>query len=577
MDRKQLKHLIEVAAGRVKADLVIHNCQVVDVFNSTVVQGDVAIADGMVAGIGSYTGIAGTDAKGSYLIPGLIDSHVHIESSLVTPSEFSRLVIPHGTTTVIADPHEICNVCGLEGLDYMLEASRNIPLEVFFMLPSCVPATPFEHSGAVLDASLLATRMDHPCVLGLGELMDFMGTISADGAILDKLMVAFQSGKQVDGHAPALEGLGLTAYAASGVVTDHECATVTELQERVRNGMYVLLREGSACHDLRALLKGVTQANSRRCLMCTDDRQPKSILEEGHIDNHLRIAVAQGLDAVTAVRMATLNAAECFGLKDRGAIAPRYRADLVLVDNLVDFHVQQVWVGGKTVAQGGVYLMESNPMVPPSVSGRMHVRDFDISRLRLPLKSDRVRVIDILPGSVVTGNGTAVVIRDGQGSFAHTKDQDIVKLAVVERHHGTGNIGLALLRGYGIQGGAVATTIAHDSHNIIVAGDNDVDMEYAVHNLIQMGGGITMVAGKEILASLALPIAGLMTADHGDSVVETFERMHAIAREKLHVNRSIDPFMTLSFMALPVIPALKVTDMGLFDVGRFQFVPVELD
>jgi len=283
------------------------------------------------------------------------------------------------------------------------------------------------------------------------------------------------------------------------------------------------------------------------------------------------------LDAVTAVKMATINAAECFGLKDRGAIAPRYRADLVLVDNLVDFNVQQVWVGGKTVAQEGVYLMESNPMVPPSVSGRMHVKDFDISRLRLPLKSDRVRVIDILPGSVVTGNGTAVVIRDGQGSFAHTKDQDIVKLAVVERHHGTGNIGLALLRGYGIQGGAVATTIAHDSHNIIVAGDNDVDMEYAVQNLIQMGGGITMVAGKAVLASLALPIAGLMTADHGDSVVETFERMHAIAREKLHVNRSIDPFMTLSFMALPVIPALKVTDMGLFDVGRFQFVPVELD
>jgi len=577
MDRKQLKHLIEVAAGRVKADLVIHNCQVVDVFNSTVVQGDVAVADGLVAGVGSYTGIAGMDAKGSYLIPGLIDSHVHIESSLVTPSEFSRLVIPHGTTTVIADPHEICNVCGLEGLDYMLEASRNIPLEVFFMLPSCVPATSFEHSGAVLDANLLATRMDHPRVLGLGELMDFMGTISADGAILDKLMVAFRSGKQVDGHAPALEGLGLTAYAASGVVTDHECATGTELQERVRNGMYVLLREGSACHDLRALLKGVTEANSRRCLMCTDDRQPKSILEEGHIDNHLRIAVAEGLDAVTAVRMATLNAAECFGLKDRGAIAPRYRADLVLVDNLVDFNVQQVWVGGKTVVQEGVYLMESNPMVPQSVSGRMHVKDFDISRLRLPLKSDRVRVIDILPGSVVTGNGTAVVTRDGQGSFAHTKDQDIVKLAVVERHHGTGNIGLALLRGYGIQGGAVATTIAHDSHNIIVAGDNDVDMEYAVHNLIQMGGGITMVAGKEVLASLALPIAGLMTADHGDSVVETFERMHAIAREKLHVNRSIDPFMTLSFMALPVIPALKVTDMGLFDVGRFQFVPVELD
>jgi adenine deaminase len=407
--------------------------------------------------------------------------------------------------------------------------------------------------------------------------MDFVGTAAADDTILEKLMLARVAGKSVDGHAPSLSGHLLSAYAASGVQTDHECATVQELQERVGNGMYVLLREGSACHDLRNLLKGVTTENSRRCLFCTDDRQPRSILTEGHIDNHLRIAVSEGLDAITAIRMATIHAAECFNLQDRGVIAPGYRADLVLVDDLVGFNVKTVFTGGRKVAQDGEYL-ESHPQsVPSLVSARMQVANFSRERLRLVLKADTVRVIDIVPESVVTGSGTATIHRDPQGCFLSDPQQDIVKIAVVERHSGTGNIGFALLRGYGIKGGAIATTIAHDSHNIIVCGDSDSDMACAVEELMALGGGITMVQEGRILESLSLRIAGLMTEESGEFVDSKLLKMHAIARDKLGIHEGIDPFMALSFMALPVIPSLKVTDMGLFDVERFQFVPIEAD
>jgi adenine deaminase len=576
MDKIQLKQLIDVAAGRKEADLVLANCNVVDVFNASIRHADVAIVNGLIAGIGSYKGLETIDAQGAFLIPGLIDSHVHIESSLVSPSEFSRLVVPHGTTTVIADPHEIGNVCGIDGLDYMISSSENLPLSVFLMLPSCVPATSFEHSGAHLDAKALSTRIHHPRVLGLGELMDFLGTAAAEDSILDKLMVARVAEKTVDGHAPSLAGHSLTAYAASGVRTDHECATAQELQERVANGMYVLLREGSACHDLRNLLKGVTTENSRRCLFCTDDRQPRSILTEGHIDNHLRIAVSQGLDAITAIRMATINAAECYALKDRGVIAPGYRADLVLVEDLVEFNVTKVFTNGRLVARNGEYLENHPQEVPQSVSGRMQVADFSQDRLRLVLKTDTVRVIDIVPESVVTNSGTATIHRDAQGCFMRDPQQDIVKLAVVERHSGTGNIGFALLRGYGIKGGAIATTIAHDSHNIIVCGDSDSDMACAVEELMALGGGITMVKEGRVLESLPLRIAGLMTQDTGGFVDSKLLKMHAVAREQLCIREGIDPFMTLSFMALPVIPSLKVTDMGLFDVERFQFVSIEV-
>lgn len=579
-DRTQLKQLIDVAAGRCPADVVIKNCRIVDVFNKEIFQGDVLVSCGRIAGFGKpgFPQAKETvDAGGKYLIPGLIDSHVHIESSHCSPGEFSRLVVPCGTTTVIADPHEICNVCGIDGLDYMLDASEGIPLQVFMMIPSCVPATPFENAGATMLADSIATRIDHPRVLGLGELMDYPGVIHADDAILDKLMVARRAGKGVDGHSPAIEGTDLDAYSASGVRTDHECDTPQELHERIRRGMYVLLRQGSACRNVLNLLAGVTDANERRCLFCTDDRQPKSILEEGHIDNNVRLAIGAGLDPISAIRMATINAAECYGLRDRGAIAPGYRADFFLSVDLSHLHACQVFVSGQLVAQDGRYLFDNPHVEPKRVAGRMQVADFSVAKLRLPLRSPHVHTIDVVPGGVVTAKGEATVSVASDGNWLHDPKQDIVKLAVVERHHGTGNVGVALLRGYGLKGGAIALSIAHDSHNIIVVGDDDSDMVVAVEELIRIGGGIALVQGGKVLDSLALPIAGLMTDMPGAYVNEQLAAMHRIALDQLHVDARIDPIMTLCFMALPVIPEIKLTDVGLFDVTQFKFIPLEID
>lgn len=579
-ERKQLKQLIDVAAGRVPADLRITNCRVVDVFNKEVFESDVLVCQGRIAGFGgeSFPEAEHTvDAKGRYLVPGFIDSHVHIESSHCSPGEFSRLVVPCGTTTVIADPHEICNVCGIDGLDYMLEASEGLPLQVFMMIPSCVPATPFENAGATMLADSIVTRIDHPRVLGLGELMDYFGVVNADDAILDKLMVTRKAGKSVDGHSPALAGSALDAYSASGVRTDHECDTPEELRDRVRRGMYVLLRQGSACRNVLNLLGGVNESNERRCLFCTDDRQPMSILQEGHIDNNIRLAVGGGLDPLTAIRIATINSAECFGLRDRGAIAPGYRADFSLIDDLEKFHIHEVFVGGELVAEEGKYLFDNPHVEPKNVSGRMNVAGFSAKKLSLPLKSTPVHTIDIIPGGVVTALGTADVTVSDSGEWVHDPQQDVVKLAVVERHHGTGNVGVALLRNYGITGGAIATSIAHDSHNIIVVGDNDSDMVCAVEELIRLGGGVTMVQKGRVLDSLPLPIAGLMTDQSGVYVDKMLNSMHKVALERLHVSPDVDPFMTLCFMALPVIPAVKLTDVGLFDVTQFKFIPVEAE
>ena len=567
------KRLIDVAAGKIAADLVISGARVVDVCNGRIIEGDVAIVDGLIAGIGTYQGKETFDANGKYLLPGFIDGHVHIESSLVDPASFSNLVVPHGTTTAVADPHEICNVAGLDALDYMLESSEGLPLSVFFMIPSCVPATPFEHSGAILDAEALAKLIGHPRVLGLGEMMDVVGTVTAENPILEKLLVADEAKKLVDGHGPGLQGLQLNAYAAARIHTDHECATAEELQDRIGRGMYVLLREGSACHDLRNLLAGVTEHNSRMCLFCTDDRQPKSILTEGHIDNHLRIAVQEGLNPLTAIRMATLNAAECYRLHDRGAIVPGRRADLVLVEDLCDFRISHVWCKGTPYVKDVAFTVKP---IAPAVAGRMDIRDFSSDKLVLRLRSPQVRYIRMLTESVVTDIGTTTVTLDSTGAYVNDPTQDIVKLAVIERHRGTGNVGLALLGGYGLHDAAIAPPIAHDSHNVIVAGDNDADMVKAVEVLVEQGGGIVMVRKGEVLDVLPLPIAGLMTNLGGAYVDEKFGRMHGVALQELGIHTGLDPFMSLSFMALPVIPHLKVTDMGLFDVDTFSFVPLEI-
>jgi adenine deaminase len=576
MQNKQLKKLIEVASGRQIADLVIKNCKVIDVFNSTIINGDIAICDGEIAGIGDYSGEKEIDAKGQYASPGFIDSHIHIESSYVSPEELGRLLVPHGATSIIADPHEIVNVCGIDGLDYMLEAAKGTSLDIKFMLPSCVPATPFEHSGAKIDAKAMEQPIKDERIIGLGEFMDYPGVINADNDVLDKLVLAKNTGKLIDGHSPCLEGKALNAYAAAQIHTDHECSTVKEMVDRLSRGIYVLLRQGSACHDLENLIKGVTVENSRRCLLCSDDRQPKTILELGHLDDHLRICVREGINPITAIQMASLNAAECFRLTDRGAIAPGLRADIVLLDNLRDFNISKVFIQGIEVASDGKYLLEIKKHSIDSVKGRFSVKDFSKNKLKLNLKSNHVHVIDILPGGVVTGKGTAYVKTNLNGEFVYDENAPIAKITVVERHQNTGNVAVALLRNYGITSGAIALSIAHDSHNIIAVGVNDEDMELAINTLIEQGGGIVLAKNNGILESMPMPIGGIMSDQSGEWVNNQLIRIHNTAHNELGISSDVEPIMTLCFMSLAVIPEIKITDMGLFDVSAFKFINLEV-
>ncbi len=575
MQKEELKKLIDTAAGRIPADVVIKNCKIVNVFSGKIVEGDIALCGGQIAGIGQYDGEKVIDAQGRYAAPGFIDSHIHIESSYVSPEEIGRLLVPHGGTTIIADPHEIVNVCGIQGLDYMMEASKGTALDIKYVLPSCVPATPFEHSGAVINAPEMEEPIKREGILGLGEFMNFVGVIGADDSVLDKLLVAKREGKIIDGHGPGITGKEMNAYAAARILADHECSTVEEMEERLACGMYILLRQGSACHNLRELLKGVTPENSRRCLLCSDDRQPKTILHEGHLDNHLKICVEEGLDAVTAIRMATLNAAECFGLKDRGAIAPGYRADIVLLDDLEDFRVDKVWIAGELTAENGTYLKEISPYDISSVKGSVLVKDFSAEKFKMHLKSDEVNVIEILPGGVVTKKAKAKIELDENGEFVRNPQVDIVKTAVVERHQGTGNVACGFLKGYGIKEGAVALSIAHDSHNIIVVGVSDEEMEFAVNKLIEQEGGIVIVKDGRVIENMPMPIAGLMSDQSGEWVDQKLTLIHEKAYDELGIDKNVEPVMTLCFMSLAVIPEVKLTDMGLFDVTTFSFIPVE--
>ena len=573
--RGELAHLIDVAAGRVPADFVIKNCNIVDVYSGEIVDGDIAVCDGKIAGVGDYEGKETVDAHGMYAAPGFIDSHIHIESSYVTPEEIGSFLVPHGGTTIIADPHEIVNVCGLRGFDYMMRASEGTALDIKYMFPSCVPATPFENSGAVIDAKAMKESAVFEKVLGLGEFMDYPAVINADAQALDKIILAHAHNKLIDGHAPGVNGAAMNAYSCAGILADHECTTVEDLNERIRCGMYVMLREGSACHDLRRLLKGVTKENSRRCVFCSDDRQPKTLLGEGHIDNHLRICIEEGIDAVTAIQMATINAAECFRLYDRGAISPGKRADIVLMDDLENFNVRKVWINGVLTAVDGRYLPEIKRTDASDVKGSIVLKDFSAQKFKMHLKSSRVNVIGIMPGGVVTKNHIADVKLDENGDFVRDANVDIVKIAVVERHKGTGNVATALLGGYGIKEGAIALSVAHDSHNIIVTGVNDEEMECAVLKLREQEGGIVLVKDGQTLESMPMPIAGLMSDKSCEWVNEKLISIHKKAYEVLGVNKDVEPVMTLCFMSLAVIPEVKLTDMGLFDVNEFKFISIE--
>lgn len=573
--KEALKKRIKVAAGYIPADVVIKNCKIVNVFSGEIVEGNIAISDGEIAGIGEYEGKEVIDAEGRYATPGFIDSHIHIESSYLSPEELGRLLVPHGGTTIMADPHEIANVCGEAGLQYMIEAGKRTALDIQYELPSCVPATPFEHAGAVLDAREIEKLIPKKEFVGLGEFMNFPGVLSTDDDVMDKLVAAKRQGKWIDGHGSGLDGHALNAYVSAGILADHECMTVEDMKARLERGMYIMLRQGSACHNLRTMLQGVTKENSRRCVLCSDDRQPKTILQEGHLDNHLRICVEEGLDAVTAIQMATFNAAECFGLKDRGAIAPGYRADIVLVDDLKDFKVNRVWIEGKLVAEEGRYLPKIEKQDISSVKGSVILKDFSKEKFKMHLKNHKVNVIGVLPGGVVTEKQTAEITLDENGEFVFKPEEDIVKVAVLERHKETGNVACGFLKGYGIKEGAVALSIAHDSHNLIVVGVSDEEMECAVNALVEQEGGIVLVKDKKVIERMPMPIAGLMSDQSGEWVDEKLTAIHEKAYQELGVSREVEPVMTLCFMSLIVIPAVKLTDTGLFDVTTFSFIPVE--
>jgi len=577
VDKEKLVKRIQVASGKRKADTVIKNCRIVDVYAGKIIEGDIAISDGVIAGIGAYDGETVFDAKGSYAAPGFIDGHLHIESVHVPPEEMGRICVPHGTTTLIADPHEIVNVAGLTGMKYMMDASERTALDIKYMLPSCVPSTPFEHSGAVIDAEAMREVIDDPRILGIGEFMNYPGVIGCAGADINKLLLAEEKGMVVDGHSPNLTGMDLNAYVAAGIHDDHECATLQEMEDRISRGMYILMRYGTSCHDLPVLLKGITPANARRLVLCTDDKQANTIVAKGHLEEHLRILTENGVDPIMALQMASLNAAECFRLHDRGGIAPGKRADIVLLADLEQFRVEKVWIKGELVAEDGRYLLETCPQDITPVRASCHVKNFSEDRLKLHLKSGHVHTIDIQPGGVLTRKGTADVALDENGDFIYDPNQDIVKVAVVERHHNTGNVAVALLRGYGIKRGAIAITIAHDSHNIIVAGTNDADMSVAVKELIAQEGGLIMVDHGEVLWRVPMPIAGLMSDKPTEEFVRELEKVDEIARNTLSVSESVDPITTLCFMSLPVIPEVKLTDIGLFDVTTFSFISIEAE
>lgn len=569
--------VLKIARGEEKAELVIKKANIINVFTNEIIKGDVAIDKGRIVAIGQYSGWEEIDLKGKYLSPAFIDSHVHIESSKVTPGQFAKAVVPRGVTSIIADPHEIANVKGIEGIEYMLEESENIPLDVYMMLPSCVPATPFESAGAVLEAKELAKIIDKEGILGMGEMMDYVGVINGDEKVLEKIELAKEKGKIIDGHGPMITGRELNAYVAAGIRTEHECSTVKEMVERLRLGMYIHIREGSAARNLKELIKAVNKDNLSRVMFCTDDKEPSDLLENGSIDNNIRLAIEAGIDPIDCIKIASLNPALAYGLEGKGAIAPGYRADLVVIDNLIDFNILMVFKDGKLVAENYMPLFHVTESSNTSMKNTVVIKPIKEEDLKLNIKGDKVNVIGVIPDSLITEKlvrevGKDIVVEGGE----FVKGNDILKVAVIERHKATGRIGLGLVEGFGLENGAIASTIAHDSHNIIVIGDRDSDMVLAVEELKRLGGGIALAQEGKIIGSLQLEIAGLMSDKPLEEVRKGLDEILQLAYDKLSVNRNIEPFMILSFLALPVIPSLKITDLGLFDVDKFKFINLEV-
>jgi adenine deaminase len=567
-----LEERIRIASGEGEADLLIKNGRVVNVFSGEIEKKDVAIFGGFTVGFGDYRAKKVIDVKGDFLCPGLIDGHVHIESSMVTIPEFARAVLPHGTTTAVIDPHEIANVLGQEGIRFMAESARGIPFNVFIMIPSCVPATHMETSGATIKAADLKPLLREPWAIGLAEMMNFPGVIYRDQEVLRKIEMA--RGKRIDGHAPSLSGKGLYAYLSAGIRSDHECTTLKEAKEKMKNGMWIMIREGTTARNLKDLLPLVTPKNARRFLFVTDDRHPKELLEEGHINSMVKKAIQWGIDPILAIQMATLNSAEYFRLDDLGAIAPGYRADIVTFDHFNRFHIKKVFKDGVLVAENGKLLSPS--IGKTSLFSSIKKRGLRIKSMKedpLSLQSDNniAKVIQLIPSQIVTKKVMKKILLKDRLACPNIKE-DTLKIIVVERHRATGNIGMGFVQGFGLKKGAIGSTVAHDSHNLVIVGTNDPDILKTVKVIQAMGGGLAAVSDGKVIASLPLPIAGLMAEGSVGKVKRQLDVLR-LATKSLGCELA-DPFMILSFLSLPVIPELKITDKGLVDVNQFKIVPL---
>lgn len=557
------QRLIAVAAGREKADLVLKNAKYLNVFSNEFLCGDIAVSNGLIAGVGKYDGKTEIDVSGKLVLPGFIDAHIHLESSMVTPAEFAKAVVAHGTTTVITDPHEITNVMGIDGVEYMIQASQNLPIDVHFMMPSCVPATEIDESGAELDCKDIDLYLDNKKVLGLAEMMNYVGVINGDKNVLSKIVTSQAHHKKIDGHAPELSGNDLNAYIAAGVYSDHECSTFENALEKLRKGQFIMIREGTAAHNLKALMPLLTQQYYSRCMFATDDKHPSDLLYGGHIDYIVKQALKNGADPIVALKTATHHAARYFLLNNKGAIASGYLADIVVVDNLEDFNVETVFKRGKLVFDG-----EVKDFSAPTVDEELAEKCFDTFHLDSVTPSSfkvdgKLGLIGLVGGELLTRNlGTADKI---------DVENDILKIACIERHKGTNHIGVGYVKGYSLKSGAVATSVAHDSHNIITVGCNDDDIAVAVNAIKDSKGGIAVVENGKIKALLELPIAGLMSDEPLTTVNEKLENAKLSAYE-LGADKSIDPFMTLSFLSLPVIPSLRITTKGVFDAENWKML-----
>ncbi len=566
INRKLLKkqRIIAAAAGREPADLVLKNATFVNVFSNELSTMDIAVAEGLIVGMGSYQGRSEVDCTGKIVLPGFLDAHIHLESSLVSPTEFVKAVLPHGTTTVVTDPHEIANVMGTDGIEYMLQATEDLPVDVRFMLPSCVPATPLDESGAILDYRAIDSFYDHPRVQGLAEMMNFVGAINGDEQTVEKIVAAQAHHKKIDGHAPDLQGNDLNAYIAAGVYSDHECHDVKDAIAKLERGQFIMIREGTAARNLEALMPLLTGKYADRCMFCTDDKHPNDLLEKGHIDYIVKKAISLGADPITAVKVACHNAARYFLLNNRGGISPGYLADFVIIDNFQDFNIEQVYKKGVLMVDHGEIQDFPSPEIEPYLVERAH-KTFHVADLTAEdFAEKRPRgIIGMVDGEITTV--------DAGYSDRIDVEYDVLKIAVVERHKNTHHIGIGYIQGYGLKSGAVATSISHDSHNIIVVGTNETDMAAAVNRVVELNGGIVVWDGGQSVAEVPLAIAGIMSDEPLVTVNEKLETAKDAAH-KLGVNPGIDPFMTLSFMALPVIPSLRITTRGVFDVTTQSYV-----